>query len=336
MRKAGRKPMAGGIVALSLILTGTGYAYWTDSLNVTTKATTGDLDVTFADLGLYAQYDNEVKPDGWSIVDGIGETGYVADDFFMRGTDYNTIAKAGTIDQYRENAKNYNNVDFNAELVDAAAIKKDVGDYTTATTNGSGQILITVNKMYPGYAQAFRTDILNVGDIAAKLSNVRFTATASEDQPSLPDAAKKMLGVAVFINQEQYHPDKSKDGDNVFKLAKAMGLSDDDYFTVGGVEFVRLSALESADPEVLKTAIANAEILCSPATDNRMDLFMGVAMDPDADGIYTTGSTEVMNKDNNDADSQDQSVKITMDLDWDQFNVGKDTGNANILEEQNR
>ena len=58
---------------------------------------------------------------------------------------------------------------------------------------------------------------------------------------------------------------------------------------------------------------------------------MGVAMDPDADGHYTTGSTEVMNKDNNDADSQEQSVKITMNLDWDQFNVGKDTGNANIL-----
>lgn len=335
MRKTGRKPMAGGIVALSLILTGTGYAYWTDTLNVTTKATTGDLEVTFADLGLYAQYANETKTDGWSIVDGIGDTGYVADDFFMRGTNYNTIAKDGSIEQYRENAKNYNTVDFNAELVDAAAIKKDVGEYTTANTNGSDQIEITVNKMYPGYAQAFRTDILNVGDIAAKLSNVKFTV-GSEEQPSLPDAAKKMLGVAVFINQEQYHPTGGQNGKNVFKLAQAMGLSDEDYFTVGGVEFVRLSALENADPEVLKTAIANAEILCSPATDNRMDLFMGVAMDPDADGHYTTGSTEVMNKDNNDADSQEQSVKITMDLDWDQFNVGKDTGNVNILAEQNR
>ena len=122
----------------------------------------------------------------------------------------------------------------------------------------------------------------------------------------------------------------------VTDMIEKMGLSDEDYFTVGGVEFVRLSALEVADPEVLKTAIANAEILCSTATDNRMDLFMGVAMDPDADGHYTTGSTEVMNKDNNDADSQEQSVKITMNLDWDQFNVGKDTGNANILAEQNR
>lgn len=196
-------------------------------------------------------------------------------------------------------------------------------------------ILRSFDKSFGRAQQAFRTDILNVGDIAAKLSNVKFTV-GSEEQPSLPDAAKKMLGVAVFINQEQYHPAGDQNGKNVFKLAQAMGLSDEDYFTVGGVEFVRLSALEDADPEVLKTAIANAEILCSPATDNRMDLFMGVAMDPDADGHYTTGSTEVMNKDNNDADSQEQSVKITMNLDWDQFNVGKDTGNANILAEQNR
>ena len=68
----------------------------------------------------------------------------------MRGNNYNTIAKDGSIEQYRENAKNYNTVDFNAELMDAAAIKKDVGEYTTANTNGSNQIEITVNKMYPG------------------------------------------------------------------------------------------------------------------------------------------------------------------------------------------
>jgi hypothetical protein len=135
----------------------------------------------------------------------------VADDFFMRGNNYNTIAKDGSIEQYRENAKNYNTVDFNAELMDAAAIKKDVGEYTTANTNGSNQIEITVNKMYPGYAQAFRTPVRT---------------------------GKRRSGV--------------------------------------------------------------------------------------------------LNKDNNDADSQEQSVKITMDLDWDQFNVGKDAGNTNILAEQNR
>ena len=80
MRRSRRNTLVGGIVALGLVLAGTGYAYWTDSLNVTTKATTGDFGVKFVDLGLYGQYGDEtMKGAGWSIVDGIGETGYVGD-----------------------------------------------------------------------------------------------------------------------------------------------------------------------------------------------------------------------------------------------------------------
>ncbi len=330
MRKAGRKSMIGGIMALSLILTGTGYAYWTDTLNVTTKATTGDFAVTFVDLGLYAQYGNETMADGWSIVDGIGESGYVNDDFFMRGiADYNSIAKENSINDYYERAKGYNNVDFNAALVDADYIKKDVGDYTTLNALGSDKIELIVNNMYPGYAQAFRTDVLNVGEIAAKLSNLTFDVRALEEMGN-PDAAYHMLGIAVLINQEQYKPDDGIDGAKVFKLCDTLG-SGDNFFTVGGVDFLRLSALNDAD---VKAAITNAEILCSPATDNRMDLYLAVAMDPDADGVYTTGTSENLAA-NDDAASQNKGVKISIDFLWDQFNVGKDTGNPNILVDQN-
>lgn len=198
-----------------------------------------------------------------------------------------------------------------------------MGDYTTANTNGSDKIEITVNKMYPGYAQAFRSDILNVGDIAAKLSNVKFTV--GSDEPSLTEAAKAMLGIAVFINQEQYHPAGGQNGENVFKLAKALNLGADAYFTVGGVEFVRLSALEQADPEVLRTALENAEILCIPATDNRMDLFMGVAMDPDAKGQYTTGSTAIMNNDNDDVKGQVSATDHTWKPDLFAFGLRKES-----------
>lgn len=60
MRKTNRKMILGGILAATMILGGTGYAYWTDTLKVTATATTGDLDMTFADMGLYAQYRDEV------------------------------------------------------------------------------------------------------------------------------------------------------------------------------------------------------------------------------------------------------------------------------------
>lgn len=331
MRRVGRKSMIGGMVALSMILTGTGYAYWTDTLNVTTKATTGDFAVTFADMGLYAQYGNETIDGGWSIVDGIGESAFVDDDFFMRDKAYNKIAKDGSIEGYAERAEGYNNINFDAELVDATAIAKNVGEYTTANTLGSDRIELTVNNMYPGYAQAFRTDILNVGDIAAKLSDLKFTV-ANLDDAADAAAAKDMLGIAVLINQEMYQPSPNDiDDKNVFQLCAVLA-DENNYFTVGGVDFLRLSALDDVN---VAEAIENANILCSPATDNRMDFYLAVAMDKDEEGVYTTGIAEAINDKNDDADSQKKGVKISIDFLWDQFNAGKDTETPNILVNQN-
>ncbi|MGP1487557.1 MAG: SipW-dependent-type signal peptide-containing protein [Peptoanaerobacter stomatis] len=332
MKRPGRNSFIGGIVALSLVLAGTGYAYWTDSLNVTTKATTGDFGVQFVDLGLYAQYSNETKPNGWSIVDGIGDDGYVKDKFFMRGTsDYNKIAADGKIEAYKKRAEGYNNVDFNAKLVNPSVIKKDVGPYTQAIkTNASGQIEITIDKMYPGYAQAFRSDIVNVGDIAAKLSNIKFKVTGidGQDKGNLED----MIGVAVYIDREQYKPDTHED-EPTFKLAELIGKNKT--FTVGGVDFVRLSALRDGDVEAALQKYKNNVIKCAPNTDQRLDIFIGVAMDPDAEGKYTTGTAENRKNVNKDEKSQLKGIQLSMDLLWDQFNAGKDAGTGNILKEQN-
>ena len=328
MKKAGRNSLVGGVLALSLVLAGTGYAYWTDSLNVTTKATTGDFGVQFVDLGLYAQYPNEtVGRGGWSIVDGVGVEEFVGDRFFMRGEEYNKIAKDGSIDAYKERVKGYNNIDFNAELVEKDKIRKDVGPYRKINTDASGKILITVDNMYPGYAQAFRTDIVNVGDIAAKLSNIKFEA--KDLQGKELGNLKDMIGVAVYIDREQYKPEKVEDED-VFALAKLIG--GDNVFSVGGVDFVRLSALNDKG---VKEALKNNVIKCAPATDQRLDMFIGIAMDPDAEGKYTTGTVE-NRKDNDDKESQGKGVELSMDLLWDQFNVGKDSGNGNILINQNK
>ena len=144
-----------------------------------------------------------------------------------------------------------------------------------------------------------------------------------------------MLGIALYTHQEQYSPDKSKDGQNVFKLAKSLGLNKDQYFTVGGVDFVRLSALKEVKQEVIKKAIENAEVLTSPSTDNRLDLFIGVAMDPDAEGVYTTGSTDKLNTNNDDRDSENEEAVVVINFLWDQFNAGKKIEGTNILKEQN-
>ncbi len=325
MRRTGRKMIIGALLALSLILTGTGYAYWTSSLNIGVKATTGDLDVTFADLALIAQYGDETMG-GWSIVDGIGADRAVLDNFFGRGTEYKKIAKDGTIDAYYARAKGYHEVTFDAVLVDAKALKKTVGPYNAGNTNASDTIQLSINKIYPGYAQAFRTDILNVGTLAAKLGNISFEVKEAEG------VTKEMLGIAMYVHNE-LRPEDPKNAP-VFKLADALGLSADEYFTVGGVDFVRLSVLEKLDPAKVKAGLTYNTILTSPATENRMDLYIGVAMDPDKEGKYTTGiSTDL--KANDDTASQLKSAEVNIDFIWDQFNAELDSDKPNILKEQN-
>lgn len=309
MKRAGRKSMVGGIVALSMILMGTGYAYWTDTLQITTKATTGEMDVTFADLALYAQYDNE-NPDGWSIIDGIGEDGYVAGSFFERDKDYNEIAAEGTIEGYYERADGYNEVEFTAELAAAKNIKKNVGEYKTENTLGSKSIMLNISEMYPGYAQTFRTDILNTGNIAAKLADIEFNLQYSTEDGSYDYNINNQLGIALLINDEQSLPE-SEAADYVFKLAA--NFDEGDVFEVGGVEFVRLSALKDLD-EVLE----NNTILVEP-TDERMDLYLGIAMDPE-----TTKNV-----------AENEGATIRAIFDWIQFNAGKDVEATNILTEQN-
>ena len=183
--------------------------------------------------------------------------------------------------------------------------------------------------MYPGYAQAFRTDVLNVGSIATKLSSLKFNVKGLEDSGKAAD----MLGIALYMDGEQYHP-TIDEGKPVFKLVNSLA-GEGDYFTVGGVDFIRLSALKKLSDEEIRKVITNATILCSPATDNRMDLFLAVAMDPDAEGVYTTGSTTVLAK-NDDKASQKKAVEVSIDFLWDQFNVGKDAGNPNYLVKQNK
>ena len=55
MKRMNGKSLVGSVLALSLVLAGTGYAYWTDTLSINTKATTGEFGVAFADLGCSIQ-----------------------------------------------------------------------------------------------------------------------------------------------------------------------------------------------------------------------------------------------------------------------------------------
>lgn len=341
MRKASKKSVIAGVLAFSMILTGTGYAYWTDTLNVTTKATTGDLDVTFVDFGLYAQYNNELgaaKENGWSIIDGIkganGEnSNYVKSDYFRRGTYYNGIADAKALESYANRTEGYHSVTIDPQttkLDDATPLTADekVNKVYPEGTLHSDKIAISLNNLYPGYAQAYRSDIINIGNLAAKLSNVKFSVSGI-DKAHVDD----MLGVALLVDHET---GGSSDGDT-FALCRELAAKADpgSTFTVGGVEFLRLSAFTKLSEATIAQVCENNTLLCKP-NDERLDLFLAVAMDPDAQGVYTSGNAQKMSGISDEL-SQRGNATLSVDLAWDQFNASKETPTipGNILQKQN-
>lgn len=330
MRRASKKSVIAGVLAFSMILTGTGYAYWTDTLNVTTKATTGDLDVTFVDFSLYAQYTNG-ESKGWSIVDGIGTDASVNSEYFMRGDkDHDSIAAAEQLKAYEDRREGYHSVSFDqAGLKNPSDLTKDqqVSSAYPEGTNHSDKIEISLNNLYPGYAQTYRTDIINIGNIAAKLSDVKFTVTGD-----LTSDVDEMLGVALLLEHEV----GGNDTTDTFALCKQLGVKAEDIFTVGGVDFLRLSALTTQVIDKVAEVLEANTLLCKP-NDHRMDLFLAVAMDPDEEGQYTTGSASEPNENGKDYESQNRWANLSVDLVWDQFNAGteKNVTEANILEKQN-
>lgn len=343
------KKLIAGILVLSSILMGTGYAYWADSLTIDTKATTGELEVKFIDLGLYKQYNVDL-PEGatgsgyWSLIDGVdrtGNDGYIESDFFERGkSNYNSIAAEGSIKKYTDSVKGINSIEFNAVMTGNETLDKDIGPYKAANKlRVSDKIELTIKNMYPGYAQAFRTDIVNVGNIAAKLSAIETDIKDKDGNPLDNDRhTKDLLGVALLVEREYQNGNEVVD---VFKAAASMegiDVTDADFFDMGGVKFIRLASLEKMNGKNLTN-----NLLYITPNKNRMDAYIGIAMDPDPDGNFTAGTAaKLYNKDTNpenmntiDELSQNDEANIEIRFLWDQFNEGKDVDASNILIEQN-
>ena len=296
------------VLACAMLFLGMGYAYWTDSLQIDTTVTTGELDVKFVDLGLYGQYEDE---DHWAIFDDIPPTfGFVLDqDRYADRTDsYNLVIDPEEKEEWENRIKGYTETGFDAYLVGNGTLGKDLGgaDYVEST-KASDKIVISITKMYPGFAQMYRSDIVNPGTLAAKLSQINITTTGSKD------AIKDMIGVSFKVVREAGTP-------VVINLLN--NIDAEDTFVVGGATFVRLSALGSNftidENNLLSLYPANKDM---NKDEWRMDLILGLAMDPDAEGEYTTGSVAYYNADNDDADTQWENATFVVDFGWDQFNV---------------
>ncbi|HHU17984.1 MAG TPA: signal peptide protein [Clostridiales bacterium] len=310
------------VLACATLFLGMGYAYWTDSLQLETTATTGELEVKFVDLALYGQYAGADNETGWAIVDGIAPNGYTVDWFFQRGSDgtanYNIIADPEDLQAYQNRIWGYTHTTFGAMLVNPADIGVTIDDYGP-TTKGSNKISINMNKIYPGFAQVYQADIVNTGTIAAKLADIEFDVTEYANQ-----ATKDMIGVSMEILRE-YAGNNPQEGH--VPVFHTNNLAAADKFTLGGVEFIRLSALENLMSGPDAPSLVNEEIYVLP--DNcRMDLYIGIAMDPDKAGNYTSGWTGALSG-KDDAVTENRAVKFDVEFLFDQFNLDKPANGDN-------
>lgn len=284
-----------GILVLSMILLGTGYAYWTHSLHVTTTATTGDLNVKFLDLTLYGNYEDE---GGWTIFDGVGGAWQTGDHFFTRGfSNYNKVADLARIKQYQNDTTGYHQVSFDivptgdVQTIDDYIAEKGnnydsnhLADAYTGKTKIFDNFSITLNKIYPGYAQAFNADIANFGTVAASFSSLKANLNTEK---SMSDALNHSLGMSIYLTRE--YGAMGETGNDLFCLME-QGFGAENIFEIGGVKFVRFSALSGME---LINFIENLNQLFVDPSKNRVDVYLAIGMDPAAENNTEFGSATI-------------------------------------------
>lgn len=335
-----RKKFLFAALIASTALMGLGYAAWTDSLTITNKATSGNLKVRFIDISEYGQYpcyakDNEV---GWAIFDGRSSDGKTS---VVDGVA--TVTGWRLFDQTKNNPGNPDEAD--TTLKDAYL--KDKEDYQLATYElaenysetdklpidlqgykagdlMSDKIDLTIDNIYPGYAQLFQADIVNVGTVRAKLSGINAEFGKQDDTEVDTKELANMLGIALLTHDEQ----------NVTtEVLCVPGVNDENIFEVGGVKFLRLSALN--DQAIADALVKAGTIEIAPQSQtDRVDIYWGIAMDPDLKGVYTSGKVEKGENgystasDKDDAATQLKGVQLSLQFLWDQFNVNPDVTEA--------
>ena len=261
------------IIACAMLLMGTGYAYWTDTITLKANVDTGDLQVKFTD----AQY--------------LGQ----ADDFFGYGKVTDCLSKS-----YGSGTS-------------SASIAND----------GVDEIAINLNDVYPGNSQWFVVTADNFGTLAAKLGKIK---TRFE---GMSTTLQNMLGVNIYA--EVY-------GKKAYLCWTSVGWSwvlsypdrsENNTFAIDHERFVRLSdsnlqnitnTCQRFDPNSFLKLDCKKD---GKTVDSEFKVYIGIGMDPDAIGAYTSGSS--WNNDTvtrpADADSESKFGVVKFDFVWDQYNA---------------
>lgn len=272
----------------AILLMGAGYAYWTDLITLTATVKFGAFDVDFVP-GSEKEMGNSFNPtnykETWERTLGIRTSGIV---------------------------KGYENESYYDKVEDSISCNEDM-------------VTISLDKLYPGHAEYYYVKAKNAGDVAAKLGQINATFTGYSNT-----YIRDMIGISLKAEQDGasrhwniltgwVNYDFDEIGEEEFiELGLERGLKEEDFFVVDGKPYIRVSALDKIDvDESGKTNLYNILFLNEEC---EIEFYIGVAMDPDSEGKFTTGKSEARVTSNDDEWTENKNADLKLDFIWDQYN----------------
>lgn len=284
-----KKKLIACVLACATLLMGTGFAYWTDLININATAETGYLDVNFTD----AVY--------------LGNN-FVATNEKLDENSYDTTARTAKLDVANPDQVAFDISDlypghyeaFQATAENAGTVAAKLGKVTTSISGSNA-----MTKDMIGIALDAISDFETTQTCRSLVPDYKFCNDASHEHEYVTLFGQKIVtGRWVTVVNVIGH---KKDVD--------INLPAGSTFVIGDKTFVRLSALTNV---AVVEQLSNMLYLTN---NSSMDFFVIIGMDPDAVGTYTTGSTTLGNpKGNLDANTQNTSASVNLGLVWDQYN----------------
>jgi hypothetical protein len=297
------------VVACAMLLMGTGFAYWTDLINLRATARTGYLDVDFVGA--------EEGSNNWQPIEGglSGEDAYHSDTA-PTATVVNGDNVTLNLDNfYPGHLQNFtatveNNGTLAAKL---GKVKMTIGGDNGVTEEMIG-IRLTASSTYTTDSTTVEGDPIygpDYNNVITERCNNLFCHEHFDHFITLFGRYGKKYGTQI-IGHEVVTVDGVPTTTPV-----VINFPEDQTFTLDGVSYVRLSALQNVNVDIAD-AVANMLYLTN---DSSMTFDITVAMDPDAAGLRTTGSAFIDNPNSKvDADTQSKEAWINFGLVWDQYN----------------
>ena len=283
-----KKKIIACVLACATLLMGTGFAYWTDLININATAETGYLDVNFTKAEFLG---NNFIPTNEKLEESA----------------YDTTARTATLVATNPDQIAFDISDlypghyeaFQATVVNAGTVAAKLGKVNTSIS-GSG-----VTKEMIGISLDAVSDYKTKETIKTEVPDSKFCKDTTHEHIYCETIFGKFIVGRYETTVNVIGHKKGVD----------INLPAGSTFVIGTKTFVRLSALASVP---VSEQLSNILYLTN---NSDMRFIVTIGMDPDATGTYTSGSAALGNPNGKyDSDSQNKTASVDLGLVWDQYN----------------